>query len=151
LTKDFWKKSAIGLLSALLLYAVFAGGNVLSRLVFPFAETGIARVYGFKTGASVMRIALLMILVIGPGEELFWRGVLQRLWMKRFGPIPGYLAATLLYSLVHLASGNVMLVLAAGHCALFWGYLYLRYRSVLLIAVSHTVWDLMIFLIWPLV
>jgi len=43
----------------------------------------------------------------------------------------------------------MMLVLAAAAAGLFWGYLYHRFRSVLLNAVSHTLWDLVIFLVLP--
>ncbi len=43
-----------------------------------------------------------------------------------------------------------MLVLAAAAAGLFWGFLYYRFGSVLLNAVSHTLWDLLIFLILPL-
>ena len=49
----------------------------------------------------------------------------------------------------YLASGNIMLLLAAGVCGLFWGFLYLRTGSILLNVISHTVWDVAIFLIFP--
>lgn len=143
------KKILLGLLAAAALYAVFFAGNFLSRLVLPFAETGIGAVYGFKSGASLPRIVLLMALLIGPGEEVFWRGFLQRRWQARFGSGRGYLLATALYTAVHAGSGNVMLVLAAAVCGLFWGFLYRRTGSVLLVAVSHTVWDLAVFVAFP--
>ncbi|MFC2158838.1 lysostaphin resistance A-like protein [Acidobacteriota bacterium] len=146
LRSDLLKKIFLGILSAALLYGVFYAGNSISRILFPFAGAGIHQVYSFKGGASTVRIALLMIFLIGPGEELFWRGLLQRQWMERFGNVPGYLAAGLIYALIHISSGNIMLVLAAGVCGLFWGWLYLRYRSVLLLVISHTLWDLLIFL-----
>jgi len=142
------KKILLGGASAVLLYGFFYAGNEVSRVIFPFAENGINQVYAFKEGASVLRMALLMIFLIGPGEEIFWRGFLQRRWQTRFGSLKGYWFAALLYALVHLASGNIMLVLAAGVCGLFWGAMFSRYRSVVMLVVSHIVWDLMIFLIW---
>lgn len=142
-------KIGMGILSALLLYGVFAVGNSLSRNIFSFAGSGIQDVYAFKMGASKYRIAILMIFVIGPGEELFWRGFLQRSLQNNAGKYLGFYLATGLYTLVHLASGNVMLVLAAGVCGLFWGYLYLRYGSVTLNVVSHTLWDVTVFLWLP--
>jgi len=45
---------------------------------------------------------------------------------------------------------GVMLVLAAATCGLFWGWLYLRFRSVIILVVSHVLWDLAIFLFAPL-
>ncbi|MCK4644775.1 MAG: CPBP family intramembrane metalloprotease [Candidatus Aminicenantes bacterium] len=142
------KKILLGVASAVLLYGFFYAGNEVSRVIFLFAEGGINQVYTFKEGASVLRMALLMIFLIGPGEEIFWRGFLQRRWQTRFGSLKGYWLTALLYALMHLASGNIMLVLAAGVCGLFWGALFNRYRSVVMLVVSHTVWDLMIFLIW---
>lgn len=143
------RKVFLGILSALLLYGIFFAGNWLARLLCPLAGKGIGQVYGFKAGASPLRIVLLMVLLIGPGEELFWRGFLQRRWQARFGPVPGWLLSTALYALVHLGSGNLLLVLAAVVCGLFWGALYLRYRSVLLVAASHTLWDLLVFIVVP--
>jgi hypothetical protein len=142
--KIFW-----GILSAAALYALFFAGNWASRLIFPFAGRGIGDVYGFKAGVSPFRIVVLMVLIIGPGEELFWRGFLQRRWQARFGPPAGLIAAALLYTLVHAGSGNPMLVLAAAVCGLYWGILYLGTGSVLLVAVSHTLWDLAVFVFFP--
>ncbi len=146
---DTIRKIIFGAASAFILYGVFFIGNAASRALFPFAERGIASVYGFKSGVSTIRIGLLLAVVIGPGEELFWRGFLQRRFSARFGPGRGFLAATLLYTAVHLGSGNPMLVLAAAVCGVFWGLLYRRTGSALLCAVSHTLWDLAVFLFFP--
>jgi len=143
-----WKIAA-GISAAVLLYGVFFAGNELSRRILPFAGPGISLVYQFKEGASLVRLVPLLALLIGPGEEIFWRGFLQRRFQSRFGGIRGWLLATAVYTIVHAASGNVMLVLAAAVCGLFWGFLYLRFRSVLLVAASHALWDLMVFILIP--
>jgi len=142
-------KIGLGLLAAAALYAVFFAGNILARRILPFAGSGIAQVYGFKAGVSPLRVIFLMVLVIGPGEEVFWRGYLQRHLQARWGGGRGFLAATALYALVHAGSGNPMLVLAAAVCGLFWGYLYLRTKSILLVLISHTIWDLAVFILFP--
>jgi len=149
LTKDVWKKIGIGLVSALVLYLVFFIGNSLSRLWFYFASSGIEGVYQFKGDATGIRIALLMLLVIGPGEELFWRGYLQRKFSKRFGKWAGLLIALVLYTGVHIFTGNFMLIMAALICGLFWAWMYLKYESMLINVISHTVWDIVVFLILP--
>ena len=143
------KKIGLGLLSALALYGVFFAGNIMSRKLFAFAGQDIASVYDFKSGVAPARVWLLITLVIGPGEEVFWRGYLQRALALRFGPANGCFLAATLYAGVHLASGNVMLVLAALVCGFVWGWLYLRFGSILLNAVSHTAWDVAVFLVWP--
>ena len=143
------RKTAAGLLSAAALYGVFWLGNRASRAWLPFAAGGIADTYALKTGVNPARIALLMVLLIGPAEELLWRGFLQRHAQARWGAGRGFAAVTALYAAVHLGSGNPMLVLAALVCGTFWGAMYARGQSVVLNVVSHTVWDVLVFLVFP--
>jgi uncharacterized protein len=144
------KKIGLGLLSALALYGLFWAGNAVSRAVFPAAAKDIGAVYSFRQDASIIRIGLLIVFVIGPGEELFWRGFLQRRWQKRLGLLSGWLLAAGFYAVVHIGSGNLLLVLSALVCGLYWGALYTFSRSAIIVAVSHTLWDLLIFIIFPL-
>jgi membrane protease YdiL (CAAX protease family) len=67
-----------------------------------------------------------------------------------FGRSTGFLLVAGLYALVHLGAGNLSLLAAAAICGAAWGFLYLGYRSLLLLAVSHVLWDLMIFFVFPL-
>lgn len=143
------RKIILGVLSAIALYGVFYLGNQLSRLMFHFAGTGIANVYAFKGDADSLRVGLLMLLVIGPGEELFWRGFLQNHYEKRFGNTKGFLIATAVYTGVHVFTGNIMLIVAALVAGLFWGWMYMKYKSMVMNVVSHTVWDIAVFLIIP--
>jgi membrane protease YdiL (CAAX protease family) len=153
LKKDFQtdalKKTGIGLLSAAFLYLLFFVGNYLSRKWFDFAGSGIENVYDFKGNASAIRIAILMIFIIGPGEEIFWRGYLQRQFSARWGKWAGMVVALIIYTGVHVLTGNIMLILAAFICGLFWGWLYLKYESMLINVISHTVWDIVVFLLLP--
>jgi membrane protease YdiL (CAAX protease family) len=144
------RRIALGLVSAALLYGVFAAGRVLALKVFSFAGPGIDSVYALRSGAGTIRIVLLLGLLVGPGEELLWRGFLQENLQKRLGRLPGFAVTTAVYAAVHVASGNIMLILAASVCGVFWGWLYLTFRSPLLNAVSHTAWDLLVFVLFPL-
>ena len=146
---DFLRKAGIGIVSAIALYAVFAAGRAAALRLFPFAAAGIGNVYALRSGVPLLRIVLLIVLLIGPGEEIFWRGFFQENAGAGPGRTAGFILASLLYTSVHLASGNVMLILAAALCGVFWGWLYLRFRSPLLNIVSHTVWDLLVFVILP--
>lgn len=150
LGSGLFRKLAIGIASAAALYAVFAAGRLVALRVFPFAASGISNVYALKAGVPVLRVALLIGLVIGPGEELFWRGFFQDRAAATTNRTFGFALAALLYTAVHLASGNVMLVLAAAVCGVFWGWLYFRFSSPFLNAVSHTLWDLAVFVLFPL-
>jgi hypothetical protein len=142
-------KIMIALASVLLLYFVFYAGNLLSRQWFPFADHQISGVYHFRGEASSLRIILLMALVIGPGEEFFWRGFVQRHLAERYGRVSGFLMATAVYAGVHIVTGNFMLAMAALICGLFWGWLYFRYHSMLINILSHTLWDIAVFVVFP--
>ena len=149
LRADTLRKIALGVLSAAGLYAVFAAGRIAALRLFPFAGAEIGNVYALKAGVPVLRVVLLIALIIGPGEELFWRGFFQERTAATTRPLFGFVLTAMLYTAVHLAGGNIMLVLAAAVCGVFWGWLYLRFRSPVLNIVSHTLWDLAVFVIFP--
>ncbi|MEN6559208.1 MAG: type II CAAX endopeptidase family protein [Acidobacteriota bacterium] len=143
------RKLAIGAVSSAALYVLFVIGRDLALRLFSFAEASIANIYALKSGSSSWRVALLLGLIIGPGEELFWRGFFQERAAATTCPSYGFALTAMLYTAVHLAYGNLMLVLAAAVCGVFWGWLYMRFRSPLLNVVSHTAWDLAVFLLFP--
>lgn len=151
---DFKKKLLLkfmwGILSAAFLYLVFLAGNFFSNLIFSTASTEISGIYDFKGDASKLRIFLLMLVIIGPGEELFWRGFLQEQLMRRMKPVYGFILATVLYTAVHVLTGNFMLVMAALIAGVFWGWMYYRFRSIAANVISHVVWDIAIFLVIPI-
>ncbi len=143
------RKALEGLASAAALYAVFAAGNAVLRGMGPSAGGRIDEVYALKEGVPEGRITALLTLVIGPAEEVIWRGFAQRRLAAWGGPRAGWAAATALYAGVHAGSGNPVLVLAALVGGAFWGGLYLQRGSLWTNAVSHTLWDLAVFVWFP--
>ena len=141
---------AIGVVSAAVLYAVFVMGRELTTRLLPFASDQIGAVYDNKALLAPARIGLLIGLVIGPGEELFWRGFLQRELEARLGGWRGYVLATGLYAAVHVFTGNGMLVVAALTAGLLWGGMFLRFGRLWPGIISHVAWDLTVFLLIPL-
>jgi uncharacterized protein len=150
LKSGFARKAGLGFVGAAILYAVFAAGRLAALKIFPFAASGIASIYGLRSQAGPARIALLLGLLVGPGEEIVWRGFLQEHLGRKIGRTMGLVLTAGAYALVHAGSGNIMLVLAAGVCGVFWGMTYRLFRSPLVNIVSHTVWAVSIFLVAPL-
>ncbi|MCU0937042.1 MAG: CPBP family glutamic-type intramembrane protease [Gammaproteobacteria bacterium] len=139
----------VGVLSAALLYAVFYAGNALAPLIVPGAGSQVGGIYELGEGASRVAVFLLLFLVTGPAEEVFWRGFLQGRLMARLGPAGGYVAATLVYGGVHAFSGNLMLMLAALVAGAWWGAQYLWRRDLAALIVSHSLWSAVIFTVAP--
>lgn len=143
------KMAIIGVLSAALLYFIFYIGNWTSRFLFNFASRNIENVYSLKEGTEKLRIALYIILLIGPAEELIWRSYVQEKFMQYLSPTLSLLLTTFFYIAIHWGSFNFMLLMAALVCGLFWGTLYMKYKSVWLNIISHTFWDLAVFIFFP--
>jgi len=143
------KKAILGLVFALILFMIFYFGNYLLGILYSGAGVEIKRVYDFKQNASDLRILILMLLIIGPGEELFWRGFVQRRLEIKKGKKSGLVLATALYTVVHIFTGNIILLIAALTCGIFWGWLYQKYRSMIINMISHSLWDVMVFIILP--
>lgn len=119
-------------------------------MLFHFAKPQIAGIYSTKSQASLWAIGSLLLLLIGPAEEIFWRGYVQRKLSLSLGDWKGFFTATLVYALIHIWSFNFMLIMAALLCGLFWGWMFMRYKSVWPGVISHAVWDVVIFVIFPI-
>lgn len=145
-----WASIGSGLCSAAVLYGIFWIGNALAPYVVGGARAQVGGIYGLGADSSMVWVFLLLFCVTGPGEEIFWRGFLQDRLAQRLGRLRGFAAATLLYSVVHVFSGNLMLILAALVAGAWWGGLYAWRRDLLALIVSHAVWSALIFTIAPI-
>ncbi len=139
----------VGIGSALLLYGIFRVGREVSTMLLPFASGQIEGVYSNKVQLSTSMIGLLLFFVMGPAEEIYWHGFVQRILSVELGSLKGVLFTALIYTLIHAFSLNLMLILAAFVCGIFWGLLYLHEQSLIPLIISHSLWDVLIFVFFP--
>ena len=151
------KNLLIGIASAFILWAIFYLGHLAISLAYVFVigssaqwSTQLVSVYNNASDTPQWLIAILLVFPIASGEELFWRGTVQRLLANRYGSFPALLLATLLYTLIHLPALNPALLIAAAVCGLYWGIMYLYFKSIIPSLISHIIWDILIFLVWPI-
>lgn len=141
----------LGVVVAILLWCVFWVGDKVSSWMFNFARPQVDLIYGIKEGESPWALSLLLLLLIGPAEEIFWRGYVQERMSKKWGLNRGYLIATACYTLVHVPSCNFMLVMASMVCGLAWGFLYRQMPQHFTgIVISHALWDAAVFVWFPI-
>ena len=141
----------LGIALAAALWGVFWVGDKLSSLMFGFARGQVDSIYGMKTGIQPWIIALLLLFIIGPAEELFWRGFVQQQLSLHWGENWGFVVTTAIYTLIHLWSFNFMLIMAALVCGIVWGGLYrLQPKWLPALVVSHAVWDACVFVVFPI-
>lgn len=140
-----------GVAIAVALWMVFWIGDKVSSWMFDFARPQVDTIYGMKEGESPWLLAGLMLFLIGPAEEIFWRGYVQRTLSERWNPNIGFAVATALYALVHAGSMNFMLLMAALVAGVAWGLLYRFFpQRFAAIIVSHALWDAAVFIFFPI-
>ena len=156
--RDWWKDVRIDLSNILLgiaiavaLWSVFWIGDKLSQLIFNFARPQVDIIYGMKDGESPLLLTLLMLFLIGPAEEIFWRGYIQKSFSQYWNPNVGMVVTTAIYSLVHAGSCNFMLTMAALVAGLAWGIMYRFFSEKFgAIIISHALWDVAVFIWFPI-
>ena len=141
----------LGIAIAVALWGVFWVGDKMSQLLFDFARPQVDTIYSMKNGESPWLLTALMLFLIGPAEEIFWRGYVQQTLSTRWSPNVGFVVTTLVYALVHAGSFNFMLTMAALVAGAAWGLLYRffpqRFAAIIL---SHALWDVAVFIWFPI-
>ncbi len=140
---------ALGLGIAAGLYGIFHVGDRMARKILPSGDENIGDIYELRELRPRDEIAVRLAAVVGPAEELFWRGLLQRSISRRWGTVPAAVGATAAYGGAHVVTGNPALIGAATVAGLYWSTLALFGTPMAALVVSHITWDIWIFLIAP--
>jgi membrane protease YdiL (CAAX protease family) len=143
------KEVGLGLASAATLYATFKVGDAFARRFVPSGDAEIREIYALRTIRPKAEVAARLATIIGPAEELFWRGLVQEALMARYGRWPGAAVAAMAYGGVHVVTGNFTLFGAAGIAGAHWCALYAAGVPLGALVVSHVTWDVWIFLVQP--
>lgn len=143
----------LGIALAIVLWGVFWVGDKLSQWMFPsFARTQVNDIYSIKDGFNPRVVGLLLLFLIGPAEEIFWRGYVQEKLQRSFSKTwIGALVGIALYTAIHIPSCNFMLIVAAGVCGVVWGGLYWwKPQWFPALIISHALWDAAVFVWFPI-
>lgn len=136
--------AAIGVVAAGVLYVVFWAGNAILRRWLPAVAAQVDDLYDVRSVRRPARLPITaVLLLVGPCEELFWRGLVQER--------AGFVVALAGYAAVHLWERKAVLVLAAVVGGAFWGALFSWRGTLVAPLVSHALWDLAVVVWRPLV
>lgn len=129
-------------LVGLALAAAFVAGALVVRRIPPLDDQ-VGSVTAYADRGSGLLVVLVAV-VTGMAEELFFRGVL-------YDEVPRQpvLGTTLAYTVVTLATGNLMLVFAAAVLGVVAGWERRRSGGVLAPVLVHATWSLMMLLALP--
>ena len=146
-----WSDVALGLALGALLWGIFWVGDKVAVWMFPFADGEIGSIYSMRDGESYLLIGALLTFIVGPAEEIFWRGFVQEECSKRWSPTIGFIVTTAIYAFAHIWAMNFMLIAAAAVAGGVWGLIYRLYPQRLwALIISHAVWDVAVFLLFPI-
>lgn len=139
-----------GLAAAVGLYVIFQGGDRFARRFVPQGGRQIDVIYALDRLRPRAEIAARLALVIGPAEELFWRGLVERrLRSTRLGRWKGAAVAAAAYGGAHIVARNFTLFGAASVAGAYWSALAAAGLPMGSLIVSHVAWDVWIFLLAP--
>jgi membrane protease YdiL (CAAX protease family) len=96
------------------------------------------------TPTSALDLAYFMILtwvLIGPCEELFFRGFIQGTFTAWKGPVAGLIAGSILFGLAHFDPTLWFRTIPTALLGLIYGVLYARRKSIIPVAVAHSITD----------
>lgn len=144
-----WQSLLYGIGFGVLLYSVIAAGFHLLSL-FP---TGVAaNVSGILNALAPDSIwhYLLLVFIIVPGEEIFWRGFVQQEMKKHVSPFVAIVLTSLLFGAGLAFSGFWSGALAGIAAGLLFGALYEWKRSMPALIIAHIVMLIFLFLVIPL-
>lgn len=130
----------IGIVSAAVLWAVFFVGDRIVTRLFPKLSSEVDDLYAVRGETTAARMPLVLA-VIGPAEEIFWRGLIQSR--------AGIVVALVAYALVHIWERKPILLLAAVVGGAFWGAIYAYTGTLVAPILSHLLWDLAIIVWFP--
>jgi hypothetical protein len=148
-TRFTWGDVLLGLGSAGVLYGIFQVADRVTRKILPGGARDIDNIYGLDAYRPKQEIAARLAFIIGPAEEVFWRGFIQERFMGAYGRVIGTAMATAAYGGAHVVTGNLTLIGAATVAGAFWGGMAMLGASPGTLIISHAFWDVFIFLVAP--
>ncbi len=141
---------ALGAGTFALLYAVFWVGDKLIGFIRPASGNEISAIYELRAQLPPLVVALLLVFVIAPGEELYWRGLVNWALASRFGDGAAVILGTAAYGAVYLIAQNAAIVLAAVVAGFVWSIMFVIRRRLFPVIVSHVLFDLFLFVLAPM-
>jgi uncharacterized protein len=142
---------ALGLAAAAVMVAATYGLYPPISRASAALTAAVGVLYPLLTEAQPYWLPRVLLPFIILAEELVWRGVVFEALSRRLPLLPTILLSALLYAAIHLPIGSPLLLALALLCGLFWSALRAATGSLVPCLLSHLIWDLLVFLLRPLV
>lgn len=121
----------------------------LSLELIPSIEREVATLYTLlrQPPGPIQALPLLFFVVVA--EELVWRGLAIDVFSKALGPRRAVVGSAIMYVLPQLAFRSPLLMVIALGCGAVWGVLRVRSDGIAAPLAAHFVWNLLVFVMYP--
>jgi membrane protease YdiL (CAAX protease family) len=140
--------AAAGLGVGVLLYLATGAFLFVARRL-PAFDRYVAEIYGPRDTVTLPLALLLGAGISAPGEEIFWRGLVQTVLSGSIGTGWGAAAAWGLYMVANAASGSLAILAGAVVSGAVWTLLAVWTHGVLASIVCHVTWTGLMILVPP--
>jgi len=129
-----------GLIFGVMEYSIL-GDFILDRYA-PGLETSV---FG-----EILVYIFILLFFIGFTEELIFRGIILTNATKIFSAGKSIIFVSVIFMLMHMVFNSQPVLLFAFAVSLFYGYVFLKTRSVVGVSLSHGITNVMAFIVLPL-
>lgn len=123
---------------------------IISALGIPVAQNRIVQ-RGIQTPEVLLLLIPFSIILIGPGEELLFRGLIQGTLRQSFQPISAIILASIIFAVSHTVSlsgqGKTTYLIIVFILALFLGSIYEYTENLVNSALIHGIYNAVLFTI----
>jgi membrane protease YdiL (CAAX protease family) len=93
------------------------------------------------SSVDLYHLLILTWVLVGPCEELFFRGFVQEVFAAWKGPVAGVIAGSILFGLAHFNPLLWFRTIPTAFLGLIYGIVYAKRKSLLPVAVAHSLND----------
>jgi membrane protease YdiL (CAAX protease family) len=131
------------------LFVVALVGGYLIQLLGAQQAQNQAVELGRQDPILFLYLVPVAIFLVGPGEEMIFRGIVQGLLKRAYGFVPGLLGASVLFGVVHIVAlqgtGKVTYMVLAAGLGLVLGLLYEYTKNLVVPSLVHGIWNAFLF------
>lgn len=133
---SFTKGILPGIFSGIVLYIIFYIGAFILKVMPGGLDNSVEAAFN-KYSTNSLIIWSLLIIVIIPGEEIFWRGFVLKRLNQYFNHWFSNIFAAVLCMVMMLPSGNFAAIIGIFVASLVWNVMYSYRPSLLMVYLSH--------------
>ena len=121
----------------------------ISAELVPAIQAEVPKLYALLRQPPGPVWAFPVLVLVVAAEELVWRGLAIDVLGKTGKTLRPVLLSSLIYMLPQVAFRSPLLVLVAFVCGMVWGLLRVRTGGLAAPLVAHLVWDILVFVLFP--